>query len=76
MALLVYYNKIRDDPNEVEYQFGETRNNLDRTLTIDKSTETARSDQPEDGIFRTTAGRIMHRARREKEWPQNGTIAS
>lgn len=76
MAMLVYYNKIRDDPNEVAYQFGETRNNLDRTVTIDKATQTPRSNQPEDGIFRTTTSRIVHRALREKAWPQNGMIAS
>jgi hypothetical protein len=76
MALLVYYNQIRNDPNEVEYQFGETRDNLHRTLVIDKTSEAALPGQPEDAIFRTTVGRIVHRARREKEWPRNGMIAS
>ncbi|MFD6107643.1 hypothetical protein ACFWFQ_33835 [Nocardia salmonicida] len=76
MALLVYYNQIRNDPSEVEYRFGETRDNLDRTLIIDKTNEAALPGQSEDGIFRTTVGRIIHRARREKEWPKNGMIAS
>ncbi|WP_433680889.1 hypothetical protein [Nocardia sp. CA-119907] len=76
MALLVYYTKIRDNPTEVEYQFGETQDNLNRSLIIDKTSSTARSDRPEDGIFRATAGRIVHRARREKAWPRDGMIAS
>ncbi len=76
MALLIYYNQTRNNPSEVEYQFGETRDNLDRTLIIDKTSNTARTDQPEDGIFRAAAGQIMIRARREKQWPQNGVIAS
>jgi hypothetical protein len=76
MALLIYYNQIRNDPNEAEYQFGETRDNLDRTLTIDKANNSAHTDQPEDVIFRSTAGQILLRAKREKAWPQNGVIAS
>ncbi|CAM4484437.1 hypothetical protein NONI108955_33910 [Nocardia ninae] len=76
MALLIYYNQIRNDPNEVEYQFGETRDTLDRTLTIDKTNHTAQTATPEDGIFRTAAGQIMIRAKREKTWPPNGVIAS
>jgi hypothetical protein len=76
MALLIYYSQIRDDPVEAEYRFGETRTNLDRTLTIDKATGTARTSQPEDVIFRSAAGQIMLRAKRGKAWPPNGVIAS
>ncbi|WP_181064835.1 hypothetical protein [Nocardia nova] len=76
MALLIYYNQIREDPHEVEYRFGETREALDRTLTIDKANNTPHTDQPEDVIFRSAAGQIMLRAKREKQWPRNGVIAS
>lgn len=76
MALLIYYNQIRNTPDEVEYRFGETREALDRTLTIDKANNTPRTDQPEDVIFRSAAGQIMLRAKREKQWPSNGVIAS
>jgi len=76
MALLIYYNQIRNDPDEVEYQFGETREHLDRLLTIDKANNAARTDQPEDVIFRSAAGQIMLRAKRERAWPQHGVIAS
>ncbi|WP_433663007.1 hypothetical protein ACQPW1_13220 [Nocardia sp. CA-128927] len=76
MALLIYYNQIRNDPTEMEYRFGPTRDNLDRTLIIDKTTNTVRTNQPEDGIFRATAGRIAIRAQRERTWPQSGVIAS
>ncbi|GAJ80703.1 hypothetical protein NBRGN_029_00310 [Nocardia brasiliensis NBRC 14402] len=76
MALLIYFNQIRDDPTEVEYRFGETRDNLDRSLIIDKTDNTVRTAQPEDGIFRSAAGQILIRAKREKTWPPNGVIAS
>ncbi|WP_194837433.1 hypothetical protein [Nocardia sp. XZ_19_369] len=76
MALLIYYNQLRDDPSEVEYEFGGDRENLDRTLIIDKAHETVRTDQAEDGIFRAAAGRIIGQAHREKSWPQSGVIAS
>jgi hypothetical protein len=75
MALQIYHNQIRNDPNEVEYQFGETRDDLDRVLTIDKAGNSARTDQPEDVIFRSGAGQIRLRTRREKEWSRNGVIA-
>ncbi|MFI6046442.1 hypothetical protein ACIA8C_32820 [Nocardia sp. NPDC051321] len=76
MALLIYYNQIRNDPNEVEYQFGDLRDALDRNLIIDKTNESVRTDQPEDGIFRAVCARIMIRAHTAQVWPQNGVIAS
>lgn len=76
MALLVYYLRVRDEPNEVEYRFGEMRDNVDRTLIIDKTNNTVRTEQPEDGLFRATSARILIRAGREKAWPPNGVIAS
>ena len=76
MALLIYYKQVRENPNEVEYQFGETRETLDRTLTIDKVNNTPHTAQAEDVIFRSAAGQILLRAKREKQWPSNGVIAS
>lgn len=76
MALLIYYNQIENSPDEVTYQFGETRDHLDRTLTIDKANNAPRTDQPEDVIFRSAAGQILMRAKRENQWPVNGVIAS
>ncbi|MEV6771266.1 hypothetical protein AB0N05_21865 [Nocardia sp. NPDC051030] len=76
MALLVYYRQIRDDPDETEYWFGESREALSRTLIIDKERRTARTDRVEDGLFRATAARIMYRANREQAWPTHGVIAS
>lgn len=76
MALLVYFNQIRNSPTEVEYQFGATRENLSRTVTIDKATRTVHTTGPEDAMSRIAAGQIIRRAAREKTWPQNGVIAS
>lgn len=76
MALLVYYLRVRDEPYEVEYRFGEMRDNFDRTLIIDKTTNTVRTEQPEDALFRATAARILFRAGREKAWPPNGVLTA
>ena len=67
---------LPNDPTKVENRFGETRDNLDRVLTIGTTKNTAHTDQLEDVIFRSAAGQIMLRAKREKIWPQNGVIAS
>jgi hypothetical protein len=65
-----------NDPNKVENRFRKTRDNIDRVLTIDTTNSTARTHQLEDVIFRSMAGQIMLRAKREKTWPQNRVIAS
>lgn len=75
MALLVYYHRIRDDLDEVEYEFGHTTTELDRTLTISKTQLTILSETPSQ-IYRAVGGRIMYRFRREEVWPEKGMIAS
>lgn len=76
MALLIYYNRVADGPDGVVYRFGETRNALDRTMTIDKANGAVHTDTPEDLIFRSAAARITLRCRRENSWPRSGVVAS
>ncbi|WP_280255337.1 hypothetical protein [Nocardia wallacei] len=75
MALMVFYNQIRDDQNEVEYLFGATEKHLDRRLIIDKQTRQIRDpDNKGDGLPMETAGHIFHRFRKEGTWPTRGLI--
>lgn len=77
MALLIYYNRVRDEPDEAEYRFGETKESTDRTLIIDKTRRTARTGEGRpDAVSRAAAGRIIVRAQRENAWPRNGMVAS
>ncbi|MFI6165257.1 hypothetical protein ACIBCN_00580 [Nocardia sp. NPDC051052] len=76
MALLIYYNQIRNDPNEVEYQFGDLRDALDRNLIIDKTNESVRTGQPEDGMFRAVCAPGQIRAHPAPGGAPNGGFAS
>ncbi|MFE3057739.1 hypothetical protein [Nocardia sp. NPDC059239] len=76
MALLVYYRQVRDEPDEAEYWFGPRREEMSRTLIIDKVRRTAWTDGVEDMLFRAAAGHILYREGRENLWPTHGMKAS
>lgn len=72
MAQLMYFKKVRDELTEVEYLWGPSREQLDSSLVIDKTTFAALPGPP--GY--TPAGQIILRARRASEWPEVGVIAA
>ena len=72
MAKLTYFKKVRDEIGEVEYRFGPSREDLDSTVVIDKTTFAAVPGTPPS----TPAGQIILRARRASEWPEVGVITS
>ncbi|MFD3510604.1 hypothetical protein [Nocardia sp. NPDC058666] len=72
MAQLMYFKKIRDDLTEVEYVWGPSREQLDSSLVIDKTTFAALPGPP--GY--SPAGQIILRARRGSDWPEVGVITS
>ncbi|MVU78970.1 hypothetical protein GPX89_17165 [Nocardia sp. ET3-3] len=76
MALLVYYRQVRNEPEEAEYWFGTSREEMSRTLVIDKVRRTARTDGDENMLFWEAAGHILLREGREKVWPTHGMKAS
>ncbi|MDT3445208.1 MULTISPECIES: hypothetical protein [unclassified Pseudofrankia] len=75
MAILVDFQKTREDSARVEYRFGHPE--LDRLLVIEKST---REGTPADGtVDRTYAAALTKilRLQREREtWPTGGTYAA
>jgi hypothetical protein len=75
MAILMYFNQIRESATEVEYKFGPTKDNLHHHLTIVKQTWTTLvpTGQPE-GLTREMAGWIMHRQKQKGEWPKTGAL--
>ncbi|WP_446224602.1 hypothetical protein ACTWPB_05435 [Nocardia sp. IBHARD005] len=72
MAHLMYFKKVRDELTEVEYVWGPSRDELDSSVVIDKTTFAALPGPP--GYSPT--GQIILRARRGSEWPEVGVIAS
>lgn len=75
MALMVFYDRIREDPTEVEYRFGTREEHLDQRLIIDKQARTFRDqDDRTQGITRAVASRIFGRYRAEGTWPVRGMI--
>ncbi|MFE9786157.1 hypothetical protein ACFYO7_12320 [Nocardia salmonicida] len=72
MAQLMYFKKVRDERTEVEYHWGPSREQLDSSVVIDKTTFAALPGPP--GY--SPAGQIILRARRGSEWPEVGVIAS
>ena len=75
MAILVFYDRSREDRTEVEYRFGTTEEHLDRLLTIDKRTRQFRDqDDRTQGITGAVAAKIFGRYRTEGTWPERGMI--
>ncbi|TCO59709.1 hypothetical protein [Actinocrispum wychmicini] len=77
MALLVFYRRVRDDQDEVEYSFGGTADNLDRHLVIEKESKQIRVlDDRNEGLARAAAGMIFRRFRTDGAWPERGVVQS
>lgn len=77
MALLMFFDRMRETPTQVEYRVETTVTDHNRTLVIDKQTrEFQTTNSPMDGMARATAGRILHKFRTEGAWPKGGIIQS
>jgi hypothetical protein len=75
MAILVHFQKTREDENQVEYRFGHPE--MDRVLVIEKaSLEGSPVDETVDRTYAAAFTKIL-RLRREREtWPPGGTYAA
>lgn len=75
MARVLDFTKVRETEREVEYSFGHPKQ--DRSLVIDKQTETSR---PLDGLEDTEYGgvvfKILRTRQAEMEWPEKGMLAT
>jgi hypothetical protein len=75
MAILVHFQKVREDELEVEYTFGYPT--MDRRLIIHKATVRGRPlDGEEDIHYRSAVMGIFKRQHAETTWPDGGVWAS
>lgn len=75
MAILVYFEKIREDNQEVEYLFGYPEK--DRRLVIDKESQEGRSlDGKQDLYYRKAFVKIVMAHREIASWPKMGSYAA
>jgi len=75
MAILLDFEKVREDSREVEYIFGYPE--MDRRLVITKET---REGRPEDGTrdhaFTAILVKILKGHQALTRWPEKGTYAA
>jgi hypothetical protein len=75
MAILVHYQLVREDTNQVEYRFGFPE--MDRLLAIEKASSHGRPvDGTEDHKYRAVCGKILRQHREQGAWPPGGTYAA
>jgi hypothetical protein len=75
MAILVDFQKTREDERQVEYRFGYPE--MDRLLVIEKASLAGSPvDGAVNGTYEAVFAKIL-RLRREREiWPPGGTYAA
>jgi hypothetical protein len=74
MAILLYFEKVREDEAEVEYAFGYPEKN--RNMVVEKNSEQARPlDNRQDHSYTAILVAIM-RDRDGETWPQSGVFAA
>jgi hypothetical protein len=75
MAILVDYEKVREDSQEVEYIFGYPK--MDRRMVIQKESQVGRPlDGQENMPYRKAFGKIVRTHRADETWPERGTYAA
>lgn len=75
MAILLDFELVREDRQEVEYTFGYPT--MDRRLVIRKDTGQGRPiDGREDGNYAAVFVKILRFHRSEARWPRKGSYAA
>lgn len=73
MAATSYYEKIREDEDQVEYRYGSEPSDLAGLLAIDKRSLCPCSATDRLGLTaQMAAGRIIRTYRERGEWPERG----
>jgi hypothetical protein len=76
MAILVEFELVREDEEQVEYTFGQD-GRLDRRLVIDKRNEQARpADDRRDISYSGALRKIFEGRQRLGRWPQRGVYTA
>ena len=75
MAILLRFEKVREDSREVEYAFGPEK--MDRRLLIEKASRQGRPiDQSSDQQFAAVFVKILRFHRTEGTWPERGAYSA
>jgi hypothetical protein len=75
MAILLDFEKVREDSQEVEYIFGYPE--MDRRLVIDKTSQEGRpADGTRDRDFSAILVKILKGHQTLTRWPEKGTYAA
>lgn len=75
MAILVDFEKVREDQREVEYIFGYPE--MDRRLVIEKGSQTGTSlDGNEDHRYWAVLNKVVRLFRSQATWPERGVYAA
>lgn len=76
MAILIDFQKVREDSQEVEYIFGWAEE-MDRRLVIRKaSLESTPEDGKTDGQYSRALRKIMAYFETEASWPDKGSYSA
>lgn len=77
MASIVYFQRTEDDVDSARYVFGRDKDNMTRTLLLDKTIKQSRpDDENADGEFQYAALKIYTLYRDRGEWPKMGAFVS
>ncbi|MFD0747613.1 hypothetical protein ACFQ1L_41810 [Phytohabitans flavus] len=75
MAILLDFEKVREDQREVEYTFGYPE--MDRRLVIEKASQRGTSlDGNEDHNYWAIVNKVTRLFRSEASWPERGVYAA
>jgi hypothetical protein len=75
VAILVDFQKVREDSQEVEYVFGFPR--MDRRLVIEKQSRQGKPlDGTDDLLYRKAYAKIVRTSINEATWPDKGGYAA
>ncbi|QSB16805.1 hypothetical protein JQS43_11265 [Natronosporangium hydrolyticum] len=77
MAILLKFEKIREDGQEVEYAFGHAGETMDRRIVVEKATQEAwPPDGKDDSILLRVYRKILQFYQSEGRWPSQGSYAA
>lgn len=77
MGMFLVFQKTRESETTVEYQYGHSLTNLDKSLVIDKAHPTGpQKDGPRNAMAQRVVGLVMSRRTDLDPWPESGALQS
>lgn len=76
MGMFLVFQKAKETETQVEYQYGHSLTNLDKSVLIDKSNPTGPKDDPRDPMAQRVIGMVLSRRTEGNPWPESGALQS